>query len=153
MKPHLAGFALIVVAAALSGCYYDPGYSYVRSSGQGGDAYYGRGSSTYYAQPGYYDGYDGSGYYGNAYYGSGYYGCCYGSGASIGIGSGYYEEPRYRSNDHRGRDRDDRGHHDRGDQRSHAPYGGRPTSEHPQGDRQPRSSDSERDSDDRGYRH
>ena len=148
MKRHLASFALIVVAAALSGCYYDPGYSYVRSSGQGGDAYYGRGESTYYAAPGYDDGYYGNGYYGNAYYGSGYYGCCYGPAVNIGIGSGYYGGPRYRSYDDRGgRGHDDRDRHDRGGHHGYTPYRGRPSSNHPQGDRQPRSGGSHRDED------
>ncbi|HWU75995.1 MAG TPA: hypothetical protein VN043_05795 [Rhodanobacter sp.] len=151
MKRYLASLALIVVAAALSGCYYDPGYSYVRGSGQTGDAYYGSGSSTYYTAPGYYDGYYGSGYYGNAYYGnayygSGYYGCCYGPALNIGIRNRYYGAPRYRSYDHRG-------HHDDRGRRSHAPYGGRPSSNHPQGDRQPRSSGSQRHGEHRDYRH
>ncbi|MEO9077878.1 MAG: hypothetical protein ABI268_01070 [Rhodanobacter sp.] len=165
MKRHLASLALVVVAAALSGCYYDPGYSYVRSSGQGGDAYYGRAESTYYAAPGYYDGYSGGvyggygGYGGNAYYGSGYYGCCYGPSVNIGIRSRYYGTPRYRSYDHRGRgDRGNRGHHDRdrhdrGGQSNHAPRGGRPSSNHPEGNRQPRSSGRDRETDSRGYRH
>src|SRR5574337_268568 len=82
MKRQLACVVLAVAAAALSGCYYDPGYSYVRGSGYGGDAYYGSGS-TYYAAPGYYDGYY------PAYYG-GYYGCCYAPGVSIGF-SGYWQ--------------------------------------------------------------
>jgi hypothetical protein len=79
MKRVLAGLALAVATAALSGCYYDPGYSYVRPVATGGgDAYYGTGV-TY--SGGYYPGY---------YYPSyGYYGCCYGPAVSIGIG-GYY---------------------------------------------------------------
>ncbi len=117
MKRLLASVALIAAAAALSGCYYDPGYSYVRSSGYGGDAYYGQGSS-YYVRPAYYDG-----YYGSGYYGSGYYGCCYAPGVSIGIssgwygGSGYYRRgwPAYRGG-YRGHDRyrhdSHRGHRD-----------------------------------------
>lgn len=88
MKPLLASFILIA-AASLSGCYYDPGYSYVRSSGYGGDAYYGQGVATYYAAPGYYDGYYPS------YYGSSYYGCCYAPSLSVGISSGWYGGSRY----------------------------------------------------------
>lgn len=170
MKRHLASLALIVVVAALSGCYYDPGYSYVRSSGQGGDAYYGRAESIYYAAPGYYDSYSGSGYYGNEYYGSGYYGCCYGPTLGIGISSRYYGGSRYgsygyrgyrgrdhgdrgRRHDDRGRHHDNRGRHGRGTQNSQSPYGGRPTSDRPQGNRQQRDSSPERETDDRGYRH
>lgn len=84
MKRLMASFVLIAAAAALSGCYYDPGYSYVRGTGYSGDAYYGQGNA-YYVAPGYYDGYYGSGYYG--------YGCCYSPGVSIG----WYGGPRYRS--------------------------------------------------------
>jgi len=91
MKRLLAGLVLIAAAAALSGCYYDPGYSYVRNSGYGGDAYYGQGGGGYYVAPSYY-----GGYYGNGYYGGGYYGCCYAPGVSIGISSGWYGGPRYR---------------------------------------------------------
>ncbi len=43
MKRLLASLALIAAVSALSGCYYDPGYSYVRGSGYCGDAYYGDG--------------------------------------------------------------------------------------------------------------
>lgn len=91
MKRLLASLALITAAAALSGCYYDPGYSYVRHSGGGGDAYYGQGDGAYYTAPGYYDG-----YYGGGYYDNGYYGCCYAPGVSIGISSGGYGGSRYR---------------------------------------------------------
>ncbi len=133
MKRLLAGLALMTAAAALSGCYYDPGYSYVRSSGYAGDAYYGRGSDAYYAAPGYYDGYYGGGYYGNAYYGDGYYGCCYGPALGIGVVGGYYSRPGYR-------------HHDDDDRRgySHGGYhaqGGRgrpPSSRHSRGGDHPR---------------
>jgi hypothetical protein len=71
MKRRLAWVGVLVAAAALSGCYYDPGYTYVRGGGAAGDAYYGTGT-TYYASP--YDSYYGPAYYGG-YYG-GYYGCC-----------------------------------------------------------------------------
>ena len=50
MKRKLACIALVTAAMALSGCYYDPGYSYVRGSGYGGGAYYGSGI-VYYAAP------------------------------------------------------------------------------------------------------
>lgn len=115
MKRMLASFILIA-AASLSGCYYDPGYSYVRSSGYGGDAYYGQSTSTYYAAPGYYDGYY-PGYYGGGYYSDGYYGCCYAPSLSIGISSGWYGGSR-----HYRRDRDDgyRGHY-RSEGRGYAP--------------------------------
>ena len=111
MKRILASFILMAAAVSLSSCYYDPGYSYVRSSGYGGDAYYGQGAPTYYAAPGYYDGY----YPG--YSGYGYSGCCYAPGVSIGISSGWYGGSRdYRS--HRQSEyRDYRG----GRYRGHAP--------------------------------
>jgi hypothetical protein len=95
MKRLLASFALIVATATLSGCYYDPGYSYVRSSGHGGDAYYGECGNAYYVVPGYYDGYYGG------YYGGGYYGCCYAPGVSVGIGSVWYGGSRYRHGGYR----------------------------------------------------
>jgi len=108
MKRLLACVGLMVAAAALSGCYYDPGYTYVRGGGSAGDAYYGSGT-TYYASP-----YDS--YYGPAYYG-GYYGCCYAPGVTVGISSHWYggsRYPRYHGRDY-GRDyrhRDnDRGHY------------------------------------------
>lgn len=106
MKRLLASLALIAAALALSGCYYDPGYSYVRGSGYGGDAYYGEGGNAYYAAPGYYDG-----YYGRGYYGGGYYG--YSPGVSIGISSGWYGGSRYRHDGYRG-------HRGYGDYRRHA---------------------------------
>jgi hypothetical protein len=104
MKRLFAGLAVVAVAATLSGCYYDPGYSYVRGSGYAGDAYYGRAAPVYqggyYAAPGYYDGYYGYGY-----------GCCYASGVSVG----YYGGSRYnyyRGGGYRGRgDHDDHGYH------------------------------------------
>ena len=101
MKRLFACVGLMAVAAALSGCYYDPGYTYVRGGGPAGDAYYGTGT-TYYASP--YDSYYGPTYYGG-YYG-GYCGCCYAPGVSIGISSHWYggsRYPRYRGRDY-GRD-------------------------------------------------
>jgi len=76
MKRLLSGFVLVALAALLSGCYYDPGYSYVRASPYAGPAYYGNGvvySDGYYVAPGWYGyGYDG------------WYGCCYAPGVTIG---------------------------------------------------------------------
>lgn len=106
MKRVLACVGLLAAFAALSGCYYDPGYSYVRSSSSSGDAYYGEGGGVYYAQPAYT-----SGYY-DGYYGSGYYGG-YAPGVSIGVSSGWYG----RSNGYRHVDRDYR--HDRHDRDDH----------------------------------
>jgi hypothetical protein len=106
MKRMLAGLALVLGTAALSGCYYDPGYSYVRGNGYQGDAYYGEGPSVIYAP-------DYGGYYGG-YYGPGWgYGCCYSSGVSVGIsGTWYRDSHHYRGRDwSRDRYRDDR--HDR----------------------------------------
>lgn len=122
MKRMLAGFALALGTAALSGCYYDPGYSYVRGNGYQGDAYYGEGPSVIY-QPDYY-GYDGPGYYGPGW---GYYGCCYSSGVSVGI-SGTWYGGGHRGRDWRGHRHGDRdggrrqghdGRHGRGDPRGH----------------------------------
>ncbi len=93
MKRLLATVALSLAAATLSGCYYDPGYSYVRGSGYSGDAYYGDGGNAYYATPGYYDGYYG-----------GYYGCCYAPGVSVGVSSVWYGGSRYRDGGYRYRD-------------------------------------------------
>ena len=104
MKRQLACLGLMIAATALSGCYYDPGYTYVRGSGYGGDAYYG---STYYAAP-YYDGYY-----------PGYYGCCYAPGVSIGVSGRWYGGSRYRGYRH-GRYDDHRGYRGRGYQ-----HGGR----------------------------
>lgn len=89
MKRLLSGLVLVVAAATLSGCYYDPGYSYVRSDGAGGDAYYGQRTAVY--DDGYYSA---PGYYGNSYYGGGYYG--YAPGVSVGISSGWYGGSGYR---------------------------------------------------------
>lgn len=106
MKRLLAGLALALGTAALSGCYYDPGYSYVRSNGYQGDAYYGEGPSVIY-EPDYY-GYGG-------YYGPGWgYGCCYAPGVSVGVSGVWYRD----SHHYRGRDwsreryRDGGGRHD-----------------------------------------
>lgn len=125
MKRLLASLVLIVAAATLSGCYYDPGYSYVRGSGYSGDAYYGDGGNAYYAAPGYYPGYY-DGYYG------GYYGCCYAPGVSVGVSSVWYGGSRYRHDGYRGyRDYHGhagqwRGHGDgRGDYRRHGQRGSR----------------------------
>ena len=85
MKSILALLTAVVVAATISGCYYDPGYSYVRSSAYRGDVYYGEAAPGY--SNGYYDGTSG-------YYGDGYYGCCYSSGVSVGVTSGWYR-PTY----------------------------------------------------------
>lgn len=123
MKRLLAGLALGVGMLALSGCYVDPGYSYVRQTPYQGDAYYGQGVRTY--DPGYYSGY----YPGYPVYG---YGCCYGPGVSIGISSSWYRGPRYDNrgyrrgydNGHRGswRDHD----HRRDDHRGHRRTDDRP---------------------------
>jgi len=100
MKRMLAGLALVFGTAALSGCYYDPGYSYVRGNGYQGDAYYGEGPSVIYR-----DDYYASGYYGPSYYGPSYYGYGgYAPGVSVGI-SGTWRDDSHR----RGRDRDWRG--------------------------------------------
>lgn len=105
MKRMLAGLALVLGTAALSGCYYDPGYSYVRGNGYQGDAYYGEGPSVIY-QPDYY-GYGG-------YYGPGWgYGCCYSSGVSVGISGTWRGDSRH----YRGRDWSRERHDDRHDRR------------------------------------
>ncbi len=109
MKRLLASLIMGVAAATLSGCYYDPGYSYVRSSGYGGDAYYGRGGSDYVV-PGYYDGYYGSGYYGG-------YG--YAPGVSV-----WYSDSHYRHDGYRGY----RGHRDYRGHAGHWHGNGRPSS-------------------------
>jgi len=88
MKRLIAGLTLAVAAATLSGCYYDPGYNYVRPTAYSG-AYYGSSTVTYgdgYYAPSY-------GYYGPSY-GYGYYGCCYAPGVAIGLG-GWYGGHRY----------------------------------------------------------
>lgn len=79
LKRVLAGLTLAGVTCLLSSCYVAPDYSYVRSNGYVGDAYYGSGPAVVYDYP----------YYGYpyGYYGSwGYYGCCYG---------GRYDHGRY----------------------------------------------------------
>jgi hypothetical protein len=119
MKRMLAGLALAFGTAALSGCYYDPGYNYVRGNGYQGDAYYGEGPSVIY-EPDYY-GYGG-------YYGPGW---GYSPGVSVGISGTWYEgshhyrgrdwrrerheyrderhdRREWRRRDERGKDRDDR---------------------------------------------
>jgi len=134
MKRLLASIVLIVAAATLSGCYYDPGYSYVRGSGYNGDAYYGDGGNAYYAVPGYYDGYYG-----------GYYGCCYAPGVSVGVSSVWYGGSRYRHDGYRD-------HRDHRDYRSHAGQWrghGDGRSDYRGGNRQRRGSRS----DDRDHRH
>lgn len=113
MKRMLAGLALVLGTAALSGCYYDPDYSYVRGNGYQGDAYYGEGPSVIY-EPDVY------GYYGPGW---GYYGgCCYSSGVSVGVSSTWYGgSHHYRGrdrdwrSDQRRYDRDDRDRYRRGD--------------------------------------
>jgi len=87
---------LLALAACLplAGCYYDPGYGYVRN-GSGGDAYYGTQTTTTVVQPGggYYD--DGYGYY------PGY--------STVGVGAVYYSDG-YNRRYYRDRDyRDDHG--------------------------------------------
>jgi hypothetical protein len=107
MKRWLASLVLVTAAAALSGCYYDPGYSYVRSSGYSGDVYYGRSAPVYdggyYGAPGYY-----------GYYGNGYYGCCYAPGVSVGVGSVWYGGSRYRHDRRGGYRGNSRGDYNRG---------------------------------------
>jgi len=107
MKYLKLALVAAVAAAALSGCYYDPDYSYVRGTpGYNGSAYYGRSAAGY--DDGYY------GYYGApAYYGGGYYGCCYAPGVSVGVSSVWYGGARYRDDGRRYRREDDhsrRGH-------------------------------------------
>ena len=140
MKRLLASLALIAAASALSGCYYDPGYSYVRGSGSSGDAYYGQGGNAYYAAPSYHDGYYGSGYSGGGYYG-------YSPGVSVGISSGWYGGSRYRDDDYRGqrdyerhagqwqgrRNGDDRRHDGRGHQGQGSHEQGQPSGGHERG--------------------
>ncbi len=95
MKRLFAGLILSTAVVALSGCYIDPGYSYVRQTGYQGDAYYGHGVRAYD------DGYYAAPVYGG-YYGGGYgYGCCYAPGVSVGISGMWYGGSRYRG-DRRG---------------------------------------------------
>lgn len=84
MRRLVLGTALLVGAVSLSGCYYDPGYSYVRGNGYVGDAYYGSGSTVVYD----------NGYYAPGYYGG--YGCCYSPGVVVG---GVWYRDRYRYHD------------------------------------------------------
>ena len=86
MKHWLAACFLLGATVSLTGCYYDPGYSYVRGNHYAGDAYYGQ------AAPVYNDGYYAPGY--DGYY-DGYYGCCYGPDVTIGIGGGWYGGRHY----------------------------------------------------------
>lgn len=98
MKRTIAILGLVAAVVSLSGCYYGPGYSYVRDNGYQGDVYYGRSApvyeDNYYTAPGYYD----------------YDGCCYGygygSGVRIGVSRTWYGGARYR-HDYRGRWHDD----------------------------------------------
>lgn len=115
MKRLFASLIFTVAAVALSGCYLDPGYSYVRQNGYQGDTYYGRSVRTY--DDGYY-GYYGAPAYGG-YYGNGYgYGCCYTPGVSLGIsgvwyGGSYYRDGRgYRGHGHNYRGGQWRGRYD-----------------------------------------
>lgn len=148
MKRVLSGLILIAAAATLSGCYYDPGYSYVRGSGHAGDAYYGDGGGARYVAPAY-DGYYDRGYYGNGYYGGGNYGCCYAPGVSVGISSTWYGGSRYRRDDYRGQ-RDYRSHAGQWQGRSND---GRRSDSHGNGSQQPRgNSDRSRGNSDRGSR-
>ena len=114
MRRLFASVALIIAAAALSGCYYQPGYGYVRGGNYSGDAYYGTPAPVY--NSGYYDGYyDGYGY-------GGYGGCCYAPGVSVGIRSVWYGGSGYRRDGraYYGHDYDRRGESQRGGR-----YGGR----------------------------
>jgi hypothetical protein len=141
MKRLLASLALIVAATTLSGCYYDPGYSYVRSSGYSGDAYYGRGGSDYVV-PGYYDGYYGSGYYGG-------YG--YAPGVSVWYSDSHYRHDGYRyrgRRDYRGHEGHWRGHGDAGGHRRE--HGGDYRGHQGHGNGRPSSGDRRHDSDRRG---
>ncbi|MDF3983134.1 hypothetical protein P3W24_12595 [Luteibacter sp. PPL201] len=79
------------LAFPLAGCYYDPGYGYVRN-GSGADVYYGTQTTTVVG-PGYaYD--PGFGYVGGYGYGPG---CCY---SGVGVGAVWYhdryDDRRYR---------------------------------------------------------
>jgi hypothetical protein len=95
MKRLLSMLALSVAFAVLSGCYYDPGYTYVRS-GAGGDAYYGAAvAPAYYGDYGYGYGFDGFGYgYG--------YGCCYGPAFGLGFSSIFIDSRGFRHYYNRG---------------------------------------------------
>ena len=78
MKRKISLLGMVVAAVSLSGCYYDPGYSYVRG-GYGGDAYYGRATTVYD---------DGYAAYPYDYGYGGYYG--YPGGVSVGVGTVWY---------------------------------------------------------------
>ncbi len=100
MKPLVAGLLVCISAAALSGCYVNPGYSYVRQTSYQGDAYYGHGVRSY--DDGYYARSAYPAYsYGPAFGYGGYGGYGYSPGVSIGISSTWYSAPRYRQ-DRRG---------------------------------------------------
>lgn len=108
-KRLLASATLAVLVSLLSGCYVAPDYSYARSNGYVGDAYYGSGPAVIY------NGYYGDGYYGAGYpYGYGYdawggWGCCYG---------GWYGRGHYWRGDH------DHDWHGRGGHEWHGDRGG-----------------------------
>lgn len=151
MRAVRAVLALVIGTAALSGCYYDPDYSYVRGSGYSGDAYYGEGRTVIYDDGYYGPGYVGPGYYDGGYYGGGYYGGYgYPPGVSVGIGTVWYGGGSH----HHGRDRDyrrDRDRHDyRGDDRRQH-WQGRPDDRR-QVDRRDTSRGGDRRSDERRER-
>lgn len=129
MKRLLVSMILIVATSALAGCYYDPGYSYVRGSSVGGDAYYGQGGAVYETAPSYYDGYYPN-YYGG-YYG---YGCCYTPGVTIGVSRTWYGGRHYRGNHgyYRGGHHGGRSHGHRGNHRGNPGYRGNGKSTRPQ---------------------
>lgn len=113
MKHWLAACFLLGATASLTGCYYDPGYSYVRGTTYSGDAYYGQAAPVYsggYYAPAY------GGYYGD--YGG--YGCCYSPGVSIGISRGWYGGGHY----YRGGHDYYRGHGYHGSYDGHRGYSG-----------------------------
>lgn len=93
MKRLFAGVVMSAAVLLLSGCYVDPGYSYVRRTSYQGDAYYGQPVSGYdagyYAPPVY-----------DPYYGGGYgYGCCYAPAVGVGISAAWYGRTRYYRNE------------------------------------------------------
>ena len=93
MKHLAAGLVLCAATAALSGCYVDPGYSYVRQTPYQGDVYYGQGTRVYddgyYVAPAYPA-------YGYPAYGYPAYGYGYAPGVSVGISGTWYSGQRYR---------------------------------------------------------
>ena len=119
MKRLFAGLGLMAAMLALSGCYIDPGYSYVRQSGYQGDAYYGHGVRTYD------DGYYAAPVYGG-YYGPGY-GYGYAPGISLGVTSVWYGGSYYR---------DGRGYRGRGYGYRGGPWRGYGSDLRPHGDYQ-----------------